>query len=413
MAANPGIPQSSGKQRTLNAPEVFGLWLIFSIVILAVIPDRFQSLPFDVLGFRIARNVVALLTLVFGASALAARFRQFLSPSSRLVGRTRFAVIAPVVFWILILGDSLVRPNVFQPNKLVQLGIVLVGISVLVAQRHRQALPNFVPALVIGFVLAVNWSDQILREVSYGDGTNVRFAWFLALSMLWLIPKKSKYFSWGLFLLNHAISWLALIFLLQTELRSPSFVALIVVAAQTFFWGLGMVDRICLSFLQLAFGTLAWVQLVQRPVFTDGVLQDSGRRNLLSHTPATSTHFDPLALFFGSGLGQTRLLVEAKTGTTPHNIWAEIFFDSGLFGFVGLATIIICLLFHAHWGSPKGSLSHEVMFLLLALFSFAFLGYFNSILEETALSIVVLIFIFFRVKPVGTRRQAPPPRHFS
>lgn len=390
---------------------IVSLWLIFSVVVLAVVPNRFQALPIDLIGFRIARNAVAVVTLLLLVLALALGRRHFLIPSGRRARISIVAAITPVALWIVILGDSFVRPIDIGPNKIIQLGIILLGISFFVAQRSRFFPPNIVPAVVIGLVLAVNWADQILTEVSYGSGANLRFGWSLALSLLCLIPGKAKHFIWGHFLLNHFVSWLALLFLFQADLRSPYLVAFIVVTVQSFFWTLAVLDKFSLSLLQFAVGILAWRQLSERPIFVAGELQTTGRKELLGALgSAQQTSF-----FFGDGLGSARLLTEARLSLTPHNIWAELWVDAGLFGVVVVATVIAIVLVDAlsrAGGSGchlKRILSHEVMFRGLAFFCFGLIGAFNDILDETTPSILFLIVMFVRPGRLEGFPPAPLP----
>lgn len=395
-----------------NAEGFSMVILIICAIILTLVPEPNQFLPFDIPGFRTLRNAISVFLVFLFLFVTLRNFAFIFQKSNTLPGRRLWLVVIPVLIWLGIVMDAFARGGSSAPSKAVLWGIVLLGLSSFQFGPQRPRIPSYIPAVLILIIVGSNWAYQVVNEMSYKTETDLRFAWFLAIIAFWLVPQTIERQSWRLFFLNHIASWIAFVFLLNSQLRSPSLLALILVSTQTFFWGLKVVDRIFLALLQFGVGILTWNEIIYRRIILDGKLYDSGRSEIVASVTQGSNDLGgnpTMSAIFGHGLGTARDASVAATGMSPHNILFELFWDFGLASLILILPIVGILLFESFAFSGPKKASTIAIFRLLFLSCFALLGLFNSILDEPIVVMAALIVLFADTSPRSVDEEKRPP----
>lgn len=377
--------------------------ILLSTILLATVPDSSQNLPFDINGFRTLRNALSIIVFLTVALLAVSNFFRILKSPDTCGGLNRFLLFLPAAIWIGILVDFFLRSNDNAPNKVILLGILLIGLSFFMLKPVQPSLPRTAPALLILALIIGNWVYQLYVGISYLSGPDMRFAWFVALILPWLIPQQMHKLTWPLFGLNHFVAWVGYLFLLQTQLRSPSLVALMVVVVQTFFWAVRLVDRVFLALLQAAIGVLSWSKVLERDIIRDGRIFDTGRsERIWAPLRADSEGF--LGLHLGNGLGHAQHFTKESVGISPHNIWLELYTDFGVLSVLALVLCIFLLVYSDKKRETNGDALPLIIFRAFYVACFAILGFFNSILDETIVVFSLIIVLFGAVG--GSRTQS-------
>lgn len=387
-----------GKLRLSSGENLFIPGALISLLVLVVVPTELQVLPLGVPRISNWSNLLTLaLVILLFVMLLKETFDRL--KIDRRLGLTR-ADLAPIFLiatTFLFVVENLVRPDPSALNFLLNLVLLLAGLALVTLSRFPVfATSQSTVSLIIVFSIGANWVYQAFKGYEYGRDTDIAFAHTLALSLPFLLLVGGKGVKPSLIFLTHSTSWLAFVFLLQTQLRGPAFIAAVIVSIQSLWLASSRSTRFLACASQLGAAIMAWGMIVRRDLLdSQGNLYISGRERF-TEAFYESRDFDFFSVLFGEGPGSVRRAIAAALDgyDNPHSSWMVLIGDYGLLrGGLVIAALILAATVAGMETIQKSEIKQRVWASrLMSLGALSALGLVSEPVETLPVVLVILAF---------------------